>query len=92
MASGASVISDDQESRNIVLQHRDLLAIEMEAYAVMAASEYSIFPAPRALAIKSVCDFADQHKNDNWQKYAAYTSAAFADQLFRCESFLIKRS
>lgn len=92
MASGASVISDDQESRNVVLQHRDLLAIEMEAYAVMAAAEYSSYPTPKALAIKSVCDFADQHKNDNWQKYAAYTSAAFADQLFRSKGFLIRRS
>ena len=26
-------------------------------------------------AVKSVCDFADGDKNDNYQKYAAFTSA-----------------
>jgi nucleoside phosphorylase len=91
MASGASVISDDVESRNIVLQHREVVAIEMEAYAVMAAVEYSISPKPKAIAIKSVCDYADEHKNDDWQKYAAYTSAAFADKLFRHLDFCVQR-
>ncbi|MDE3736407.1 hypothetical protein PSH28_07375 [Pseudomonas resinovorans] len=91
MASGASVISDDNESRSVVLQHREVAAIEMEAYAVMAAVEYAVAPAPIAIAIKSVCDFADPHKNDDWQRYAAYTSAAFADQLFRSPEFAIKR-
>ncbi len=48
----------------------------------MAAADYARQPAPYALAIKSVCDFADAHKGDNWQAYAAYTSAAFFNQLF----------
>jgi nucleoside phosphorylase len=91
MASGASVISDDEQSRNVVLQHREVVAIEMEAYAVMAAVEYSVSPKPIAVAIKSVCDYADEHKNDDWQKYAAYTSAAFADQLFRHADFLVHK-
>jgi nucleoside phosphorylase len=44
MASGASVIADDQEARNAVLQHRDLAGIEMEGYAVMAAVETALIP------------------------------------------------
>ena len=83
MASGASVIADDDAARSIITQHRELIAIEMEAYAVMAAAEYADDPKPTAIIIKSVCDYADAEKNDDWQKYASYTSAAFADQLFR---------
>ena len=82
MASGASVIADDEAARSIATQHRELMAIEMEAYAVMAAAEYASDPKPTAVIIKSVCDYADAKKNDDWQKYASYTSAAFADQLF----------
>lgn len=87
MASGASVIADDDSARLIATQNRELLAIEMEAYAVMAAAEYASDPKPTAIIIKSVCDYADANKNDDWQKYASYTSAAFADQLFRKISF-----
>lgn len=91
MASGASVIADDAESRKIGLQHREVLAIEMEAYAVMAATEYCFGRDTSAIAIKSVCDFADAKKSDDWQAYASYTSAAFADQLFRSEFFDLGR-
>ncbi|NOU13844.1 MAG: response regulator [Methylococcaceae bacterium] len=83
MASGASVIADDSTARSIATQHRELMAIEMEAYAVMAAAEYAADPKPTAVIIKSVCDYANTEKNDDWQKYASYTSAAFADNLFR---------
>jgi nucleoside phosphorylase len=83
MASGASVLADDQSARDVLLQHRELIAIEMEAYAVMAATEYCSQPRPRSVAIKSVCDFADSSKNDDWQAYASYTSVAFADALIR---------
>lgn len=87
MASGASVVADDEQARLVALQQREVLAIEMEAYAVMAAMEYAAAPKPTAIAIKSVCDFADSQKNDKWQKYAAYTSAAFAERLFSHPAF-----
>lgn len=83
MASGASVIADKSTATLIAEQNRDLIAIEMEAFAVMAACEYASTPPPASIAIKSVCDFADPDKRDDWQKYAAYTSATFADELFR---------
>jgi len=87
MASGSSVIADDDQARLVALQQREVVAIEMEAYAVMAAVEYASNPTPKAIVIKSVCDFADSAKNDHWQSYAAYTSAAFADLMFRHDSF-----
>lgn len=87
MASGASVVAAQKFATSISGQHKDLLAIEMEGYAVMAAAEYAAAPAPVSIVIKSVCDFADVQKSDDWQAYAAYTSAAFADRLFRHEAF-----
>jgi nucleoside phosphorylase len=89
MASGASVLANDSAVAEIALQNRDIIAIEMEAYAVMAAAEYALKPAPIAIAIKSVCDFADSNKGKDWQNYAAYTSTAFFDQLIRAPGFQI---
>jgi nucleoside phosphorylase len=87
MASGAAVLADDENGRLVALQNREVLAIEMEAYAVMAATDYAVrLPnrqKPVGIVIKSVCDFADSSKSDDWQKYAAYTSARFADQSFK---------
>lgn len=87
MASGASVIADLDTTNSIAIQQREVLAIEMEAYGVMSAVEYAKNPKPTAIIIKSVCDFADKNKNDDWQKYSSYTSAAFANQLFRHLNF-----
>lgn len=83
LASGGAVIADDQLTARIIDQNKDLLGIDMEAYAVMAAAEYASLPPPKPVVIKSVCDFANSDKNDNWQAYAAYTSAAFADALIK---------
>ena len=88
MASGASVVADSSTAAVIAAQQRDLLAIEMEAYAVMAAAEYSPEPVPIAVVIKSVCDHADPDKNDNWQEFASQTSASFADLLLRNPDFI----
>jgi len=83
MASGASVIANESVALEIANQNRDLIAIEMEAFAVMVATEYSTTRPTVGIAIKSVCDYADSQKNDGWQPYAAYTSASFADELFK---------
>lgn len=77
IASGASVLADPSIAEKIRKQHRELIGLEMEAYGVMSAVEYAPNPRPIALVIKSVCDFADTEKNDQWQKYAAHTSAMF---------------
>ncbi|WP_426343178.1 hypothetical protein ACN9MU_17475 [Pseudoduganella sp. R-32] len=89
MASGASVVANDKAVDGITLQNRDIIAVEMEAYAVMAAAEYALKPSPIAVAIKSVCDFADANKAKDWQGYAAYTSSAFFDQLIRSPEFQV---
>lgn len=82
VASGASVIADE----NIVAdirnnQIRDVLGIEMEIFGVYYASKNAINPKPNFLAIKSVCDFANQNKNDDYHIYASYTSAKVLEKL-----------
>lgn len=33
------------------------------------------------LVIRGISDYCDSHKNDEWQKYAAATAAAYAKEL-----------
>ncbi|SKA77858.1 Nucleoside phosphorylase [Pantoea ananatis] len=89
LASGAQVIAADNALCDILKQNRDLLGIDMEAYAVMTASDHSRNPSPIGLVVKSVCDYADSDKHDCWQEYAAYTSAAFFDLLISDDFFPI---
>lgn len=75
LASGASVLEDPDVTTGIQGQHRKVLGVEMEAYSVFAAAIDSPNPQPLVLVMKSVCDFADSHKSDDYQDYASYTSA-----------------
>lgn len=75
LASGSAVIADQSLVDVIKMQQRQLLGIEMEAYAVLAAAQSADHPKPTAFVMKSVCDFANHKKDDDAQLYAAYTSA-----------------
>ena len=33
------------------------------------------------IVIRGICDYADSHKNKNWQEHAAATAAAFVKEL-----------
>ena len=50
-----------------------VLCVEMEAAGLM--DEFS------CLVIRGTCDYADSHKNERWQPYAAATAAAYAKEL-----------
>ena len=86
VASGAAVIAQAGIPELIKQQNRNVLGIEMETYGVFAACDECSLPQPKAFSLKSVCDFGDADKNDEYQDYAAYTSAA-ALQIF-VERFL----
>jgi nucleoside phosphorylase len=43
-----------------------------------AAGLMNSFPC---LVIRGICDYADSHKNSQWQAYAARTAAAYAKGL-----------
>jgi nucleoside phosphorylase/CheY-like chemotaxis protein len=83
IATGAVVLEDPNTVDNILVQNRDTIGIEMEAYGVAAAAKNASSTPPKTLIIKSVCDFADPHKGDKWQKYAAYTSSSIAFKLIQ---------
>ena len=75
-ASGSAVRGDGKVVSEVKAQHRKAVSIDMEAYGVMAAAHQSPVPETRAIVAKSICDFADDKKNDDFQAYAAYTSAS----------------
>lgn len=80
MASGASVLQASAIMQDVRDQHKNLVGIEMESYAVFTAAEYSSEPRPTCIAIKAVCDFGDEDKSDIAHTYAAHTSANFLYQ------------
>lgn len=75
VATGAVVLEDPNTVDIIVDQHRETIGVEMEAYGFAYAASIAEKKSPISIIIKSVCDFANPDKNDNWQAYAAYTSA-----------------
>jgi nucleoside phosphorylase len=77
MASVPAVLSCKQEIDKITTHGRKLQGIEMESYGMFYAASSAIKPLPKIVAsIKSVSDFADIKKSDDYQEYASYTSAA----------------
>ena len=84
MATGAAVIADPEKVQSIMdNQIRNVVAIEMEAYGMYYAANWSVNPKPQFFAIKSICDFADQKKNDDFHEYASYTSVKVLEKLVK---------
>ncbi|KAJ4129434.1 hypothetical protein NW765_016307 [Fusarium oxysporum] len=74
IASGNKLIKDaaTRDSLSEDTGHQ-CLCVEMEAAGLMDRCP--------CLAIRGICDYADSHKNDRWQRYAAAAAAAFAVEL-----------
>lgn len=74
IASG-NILVKDAVVREQLLEHipDDCICYEMEAAGLMNS-----FPC---LVIRGICDYADTHKNDRWQRHAAATAVAFAKEL-----------
>ncbi|UKZ51788.1 hypothetical protein TrVGV298_005552 [Trichoderma virens] len=72
------IASANQLMKNALLRdklavEKDVLCFEMEAAGLM-----NHFPC---LVIRGICDYADSHKNKEWQGYAAMVAAAYAKDL-----------
>lgn len=77
MCSVPAVIAYSEVIKELERHDRNLLGIEMESYGLFYAAYNSIKPRPIYVAsLKSVSDYATKEKNDRYQEYAAYTSAA----------------
>jgi 5'-methylthioadenosine/S-adenosylhomocysteine nucleosidase len=81
VATGAAVIANPEKVKMIQDQIRDVVAIEMEIYGVYYAARWAVKPPVKYVAIKSICDFADEKKNDDFHQYASYTSSKVFEKL-----------
>jgi nucleoside phosphorylase/DNA-binding NarL/FixJ family response regulator len=88
LASGAAVVQDEGVVRKYIDPHyRKLMGIDMETYAVYYAAVNSPLPQPRFFSIKTVCDFADKSKNDDYQPYACFVSSQLFAHLVAASIF-----
>lgn len=67
VASGDTVMKSC-EDRDRITRQKGIVAFEMEGAGV-----WDSFPC---VVIKGACDYADSHKSQGWQRYAAATAAA----------------
>ncbi|KAK6356068.1 hypothetical protein TWF718_000442 [Orbilia javanica] len=72
IGSGNLVMKDGVKRDELAGQH-NILCFEMEAAGLMDHCS--------CLVIRGVCDYADSHKNKDWQEYSAATAAAYAKEL-----------
>jgi ankyrin repeat protein/nucleoside phosphorylase len=73
ISSGNQVMRNAAERDRASAELGGVLCFEMEAAGLM-----NHFPC---LVIRGVCDYADSHKNKQWQAYAAGTAAAWAKEV-----------
>ncbi|KAL2803349.1 nucleoside phosphorylase domain-containing protein [Aspergillus granulosus] len=73
VASGDRVMRSAMKRNKISRDIGDILCFEMEAAGIMTE-----FPC---IVIRGISDYADTHKSDIWQHYAAATAAACAKEL-----------
>lgn len=73
LIASANQLMKDAIIRDKLSAKKEVLCFEMEAAGLM-----NHFPC---LVIRGICDYADTHKNKDWQGYAAMASAAYATDL-----------
>jgi hypothetical protein len=73
IASGNQVIKSGWKRNQISRELGGVLCFEMEAAGLM-----NEFPC---VVIRGICDYADAHKNKEWQEYAAAVAAAYTKEL-----------
>jgi nucleoside phosphorylase len=76
IASSNTLVKSSRQRNEMLARLNDEnitpMCFEMEAAGLMNS-----FPC---IVIRGICDYADENKNDLWQKYAAITAAAYAKE------------
>ncbi|KAL4815078.1 Pfs domain protein [Aspergillus spinulosporus] len=72
IASGDKLLKDPS-TRDRLRDQEGAICVEMEAAGLMDSFG--------CLVIRGICDYADSHKNDMWQPYAAIVAAAYTKGL-----------
>ncbi|KAF7174380.1 hypothetical protein CNMCM5623_007084 [Aspergillus felis] len=73
LIGSANQVVKDGRRRDQLARDLGIYCVEMEAAGLM-----NNFPC---LVIRGICDYADSHKNKEWQGYAAAVAAAYAKEL-----------
>ena len=73
--ASANQLMKDALARDALTKANGVLCFEMEAAGLM-----NFFPC---LVVRGICDYADSHKNKEWQGYAAMMAAAYVKDLLR---------
>ncbi|KAJ5147913.1 hypothetical protein N7526_001265 [Penicillium atrosanguineum] len=73
LIGSANQVIKDGRRRDQLARDLGICCVEMEAAGLM-----NDFPC---LVIRGICDYADSHKNKEWQGYAAAVAAAYAKEL-----------
>lgn len=82
IASGDKILADGKALAKLRKDCPEMLAVAMEGAGVAGAASYQTHET-RFLEIRSICDYADEGKNDIWQEYAAEVAAAFTISFLR---------
>ncbi|KAJ6028685.1 hypothetical protein N7540_004261, partial [Penicillium herquei] len=75
LIASSNQLMKDALARDRLSAEQNVLCFEMEAAGIM-----NHFPC---LVIRGICDYADSHKNKEWQGYAAMVAAAYAKDLLK---------
>ncbi|KAK8257740.1 pfs domain-containing protein [Phyllosticta capitalensis] len=78
IASGGRVIKNAVERDELAAWLEEDTGARCLCFEMEAAGLMNSFPC---LVIRGISDYADSHKNDAWQPYAAMTAAAYAKEL-----------
>ena len=73
LIASANQVMEDAIARDKLSTSMDILCFEMEAAGLMNHSP--------CLVVRGICDYADSHKNKQWQGFAAMMAAAYAKDL-----------
>lgn len=84
LASGSTVVANKHFlDKQVRTNYHDTKGLDMESYGVAYAARHATEPRPMAIIAKSVCDFADERKDDRYQQFAAYTSCELVGYLVK---------
>jgi nucleoside phosphorylase len=73
LIASANQVMEDASIRDKLIAEKGVLCFEMEAAGLI-----NHFPC---LVIRGVCDYADSHKNEEWQGYAAMAATVYTKDL-----------
>jgi nucleoside phosphorylase len=82
LASGAAVQANGEFFESVAQkQVRKVAGIDMEAFAVSWSAREASEPKPLCVIVKSVADFADEEKSDDFQEYCSFTSGSIGFEI-----------